>query len=84
MIINSSLFDTVELIAKLKVSAKYKTERDSVKTEIKTAHNTAMDVMTGNSELGLVMRFVEMTYGIHQLDSLAKQLLELTFSLDLK
>tara|TARA_Y100000034_G_C6893161_1_gene411311 strand:+ start:931 stop:2157 length:1227 start_codon:yes stop_codon:yes gene_type:complete len=76
-------FDTVELIAKLKVSAKYKTERDSLKTEIQSVHSTAMDVMTGNSELGLVMRFVEMTYGIRQLDSLAKQLLDLTSHLGL-
>lgn len=71
-------FDSAELIAKLKVSAKYKTERDTLKIEIKNAQETAMDVMTGNSELGLVMRFVEMTYGIRRVDSLAKQLLDLT------
>jgi DNA-binding response OmpR family regulator len=77
-------FDAQELNAKLKIAAKYKSQRDNLETEVQAAQSTAMDVMTGNSELGLVMRFVEMTYGIRKLDTLAKQLLELTSNFGLK
>ncbi|WAJ69106.1 response regulator [Catenovulum adriaticum] len=71
-------FDMSFLQTKLWVIKNYYAEKKKLSQKIAMAENTAFTAMTGNSELGQVMGFVEKSYGATVVDELAKHFLNLT------
>lgn len=68
-------FDNDYLVAKIKVLAKYREEQRTLQEQYKQAQKTAIIAMTGSSELGLAMQFVEKSYGFHNYEDLSNALL---------
>ena len=71
------------LKTKIKKLLKFKQERQTLETEIQQAQDTALLAMTGSSELGLVMQFIERSYGINQAETLAEEFFYLMRQLNL-
>lgn len=71
-------FDMSFLQTKLWVIKNYYAEKQKLSQKIEAAENTAFTAMTGSSELGQVMGFVEKSYGATLIDDLAKHFLTLT------
>lgn len=71
-------FDMSFLQTKLWVIKSYYAEKQQLSEKIQAAESTAYTAMTGNSELGQVMGFVEKSYGATLVDELAKHFLNLT------
>ncbi len=69
-------FEKEGLILKLKVLARYREEQKRLHSEFEQAHKTAMIALTGSSELGIVMQFVEKSYAFREREPLAEALLE--------
>ncbi|MCU4677373.1 response regulator [Catenovulum sp. 2E275] len=71
-------FDMSFLQTKLWVINNYYSEKQLLSEQIKQAESTAFTAMTGNSELGQVISFVEKSYGVSSVEELAEQFLTLT------
>jgi len=71
------------LIAKLNVLSQYSESNLQLKQQVNDASKTAYTAMSGSSELGLAMRFVENSYRVKTCDELAKHLLEMFDQLNL-
>jgi len=69
-------FENEHLRAKIQVLARYREEQTRLQTEFDRAQRTAMIAMSGSSELGLAIGFVEKSYAFHQYDDLAEALLQ--------
>lgn len=76
-------FDCEVLKSKINVVIKYRLEKLTLSQQVEEAQDTAMEALTGSSELGQVMLFVEQSYGINQMDTLAKRFFSLTSNLNL-
>ena len=72
------------LVAKLKILIEYREAQRQLQQRAHEAQKTAFTAMSGSSELGLVMKFVEKSYDIHSHDELANHLLNLFDTLGLK
>ncbi len=69
-------FEKEDLVLKLKVLARYRDEQKRLRIEFEQAHKTAMIALTGSSELGIAMQFVEKSYGFHDIELLTEALLD--------
>ncbi|KMT66077.1 response regulator transcription factor [Catenovulum maritimum] len=72
------------LNAKLDVVLRYAQQKQALAEQVKTAEDTAFNAMTGSSALGQVMHFVEQSYGVAQLSTLADKYLALIKNWQLK
>ncbi len=71
-------FESVDLVAKMRVLAKYLEEQKLLREQYEMAQKTAHIAMTGSSELGIAMQFVEKSYGFHNFPDLADGLMNVT------
>jgi CheY-like chemotaxis protein len=71
-------FEAEHLIARINVLLKYKEQRQELKAQYEMARKTAMLAMTGSSELGIAMQFLEKSYAYTTFDELAQGLFETT------
>lgn len=69
-------FEAEHLKAKIQVLARYSEEKRLLQSQYQQAQHTAMIAMSGSSELGLAIAFVEKSYSIHQFGDLAEALLQ--------
>ena len=76
-------FDSAELIAKLLVLSRFKNQESSLSEKVKSATEVAMTALTGSSEMGQAMTFVEQSYVARNYESLAKAFLATTQHLNL-
>jgi len=72
------------ILTKLTLVTHRKKHEHKLTQEAKLATDTALSAMTGNSELGQAIRFVERSYGAASFEALADQLLSVMSALDLK
>lgn len=77
-------FAPEELLAKLNLLNTYKTNQQQLEEKVSLAEETAYTALTGSSELGLAMSFVEQSYNAQNYEMLAFRLFSVTSSLDLK
>jgi DNA-binding response OmpR family regulator len=77
-------FESTELVAKVKAVIRQHTHKQSLLNQYKDAQTTAIESITGASELGLIVQFFEKTYAINNYDQLAKAIFGLLNSLELK
>lgn len=77
-------FDNDVLSAKIQVLLTQKKEQLALKSEVQEAQKIVMSALTGNSEFGLVMQFIESSYGITQVSTLAQRFFKLSEQLALK
>lgn len=77
-------FESDELVAKIKAMLRHHEYKQNLKNQFQQAQSTAMDSMTGASELGLVVQFIEKTYAINNYDELAQSIFDLFSRFDLK
>jgi len=71
-------FERDDLIAKIRVLAKYLEEQKILREQYALAQKTAYIAMTGSSELGIAMQFVEKSYAYHSFPDMAEALLQVT------
>lgn len=76
-------FEPETLIAKLLVLTKYGLEQRELQAQFQEAQKTAHIAMTGSSELGLAMQFVENSYQKNDYEHLAESFFEMTDRLGL-
>lgn len=76
-------FENEELLAKLQIQEKLHQGHSAIKDERRVAQDTAMSAMTATSEMGRVIQFVELTYGMNNPKTLSQKLFELLETLDL-
>ncbi|NQZ23662.1 MAG: response regulator [Colwellia sp.] len=72
------------LLAKVKLHQKLSTDRLQLMQQVQETHAMAMQAMQGTSTLGQVIRFIEQSYGINQIETLAHRLFSLLGTLSLK
>ncbi|AWB68107.1 hypothetical protein C2869_17500 [Saccharobesus litoralis] len=77
-------FDANLLLAKLQILTKNLSEFEQLSSQVQQAQDMAMEALRGNSELGQVMLFIEQSYGITQIETLAERFFALTGMLGLK
>ena len=77
-------FESAELVAKVKAVIRQHAHKQSLISQYKDAQTTAIESMTGASELGLIVQFFEKTYAINNYDQLAAAIFNLLNSLELK
>ncbi len=70
-------FEKDTLLAKIRVLAKYQQDQKELRSQFEQAQKTAIIAMTGSSELGLAMKFIEKSYGYYNFTDLANGLLHL-------
>ena len=75
--------DKEELIAKLKVYTGQRATSLELERQAENASNTALSAMTGNSELGQVIQFMEGIHEISTFETLADRFFQLTGTLSL-
>ncbi len=68
-------FEKEDLAAKIRVLARYREEQRLLKQQYELAQKTAYIAMTGSSELGIAMQFVEKSYAMTSYQELAESLL---------
>lgn len=71
-------FDPEHLLAKIKVLIKYRQQQKELHAQYQLAQKTAMIALSGSSELGVAMHFVEKTYSYGNFDTLAHGLFHAT------
>lgn len=69
-------FENENLQARVKILIKYKNERISLLEQYKLAQKTAVEALTGTSELGLAMRFMEKSIAYETTEELMSGLFE--------
>ena len=77
-------FESETLLAKAKVLVKYNQEKKELHEQYEVAQKTAQIAMSGSSELGLTVRFIEDSFFIHDYESLANNFFTFTDRLGLK
>ncbi len=80
----SKPFESSEVVAKVKALIRNHEHKRNLESQFKEAQSTAIESMTGASELGLIVQFFEKTYGISNYDQLASAIFHLLHSLELK
>ena len=76
-------FEAADLVAKLKILGRYREEQKTLQSQIAQAEKTARIAMTGSSELGIAMQFVEKSYAYHNFADLGDSLLRVCQQFDL-
>lgn len=76
-------FEAADLVAKLKILGRYREEQKTLLSQIDQAQKTAHIAMTGSSELGIAMQFVEKSYAFHNYEDLGDALLKVCQQFDL-
>ena len=71
-------FESADLVAKMRILWKYLEEQKLLREQYEMAQKTAHIAMTGSSELGIAMQFVEKSYSFHQFSDLADGLFHVT------
>ncbi|NOY63331.1 MAG: response regulator [Gammaproteobacteria bacterium] len=71
-------FEKENLLARVNVLVKYHNERIELREQYALAHQSAMTAMTGSSELGLAIRFLEKSLSYQSINDLAQGLFEST------
>ncbi len=77
-------FESSEVVAKVKALLRNHEHKLSLESQYKEAQSTAIESMTGASELGLIVQFFEKTYAISNYDQLAQAIFHIYKSLELK
>ena len=80
----SKPFESSEVVAKVKALIRNHEHKQNLKSQFKEAQSTAIESMTGASELGLIVQFFEKTYSINNFDQLAQSIFSILRSLELK
>ncbi len=80
----SKPFESSEVVAKVKALIRHREHKIDLKNQFKEAQSTAIESMTGASELGLIVQFFEKTYAISNFDQLAEAIFSIFRSLELK
>ena len=80
----SKPFDSSEVVAKVKALIRHREHKLDLKSQFSEAQSTAIESMTGASELGLILQFFEKTYTINNFDQLAKAIFGIFRRLKLK
>lgn len=75
--------DVDEVRAKIQAIARQSKKTQALKENIVTAEKTTLEALTTSSELGKAVRFVEQSYDIGDLESLAEKLIKFCTELDL-
>ena len=76
-------FEAEYLIARITILLKYKEERQALKDQYELARKTAMLAMSGTSELGIAMQFLEKSYSYKTFEDLSRGLFKATNQLKL-
>lgn len=76
-------FEQENLLARINVLLKYREEKKELQAQYQLAQETAIIAMTGTSELGLAMEFLERSLTYHTFDEMAQGLFETTDRLSL-
>jgi CheY-like chemotaxis protein len=76
-------FESSELVAKIKALLRNHEHKTNLQSQFKEARSTAIESMTGASELGLIVQFFEKTYAISNFDQLAQAIFNIFKSLGL-
>ncbi len=76
-------FESSEVVAKVKALLRNHEHKVSLQSQFKEAQSTAIESMTGASELGLIVQFFEKTYAISNFDQLAQSIFHIFKSLEL-
>ncbi|PLY14778.1 MAG: response regulator [Sedimenticola sp.] len=74
-------FEPDHLIARIRVLLKYREQRKELQAQYEMAQKTAMLAMTGSSELGIAMHFLERSYNYKTYEQLTQALFEITDNL---
>lgn len=80
----SKPFESKEVVAKVKAIIRHHEHKKNLESQFKEAQSTAIESMTGASELGLIVQFFEKTYSMSNYDQLANAIFKLLHSLELK
>jgi len=77
-------FEKENLIARVQILVKYHNERQELREQYELANKNALTAMTGSSELGLAIRFMEKSLAFTNINDLAQGLFESTdqFNID--
>jgi DNA-binding response OmpR family regulator len=76
-------FEPENLLARIAVLKRFKAQRAELQAQYEIAQETAMIAMTGTSELGMAMQFLERTHSLSSSADLAGALFEVTRNLKL-
>lgn len=76
-------FDRTELTHKVKALLRQQEHKHNLQSQFSDAQATAMDSMTGASEMGMIVQFVERTFSLSNFDQLAKAMFEVFQRIDL-
>jgi CheY-like chemotaxis protein len=76
-------FEPEHLIARVNVLLKYKEQREELLEQYELARKTALIAMTGTSELGVAMQFLERSYAYTTFEELSRGLFDTTDRLQL-
>lgn len=76
-------FEPENLLARVNVLLKYKEQREELLEQYELARKTALIAMTGTSELGVAMQFLERSYAYTTFEELSRGLFDTTDRLQL-
>lgn len=76
-------FEPENLLARVSVLQRFKEQRVQLLERYRSARETAMNALTGTSELGMAMQFLERTHALGTAEQLAEALFEVTRNLAL-
>ncbi|WP_022939970.1 response regulator transcription factor [Psychromonas hadalis] len=77
-------FNSQELVAKVQSMVSFIHKQDELNTEIQSATDLTMMVITSSGEIGLLVNFLRQTFSCHDLQSLATLVFETLAQLELK
>lgn len=77
-------FESDELNSKVKAVIRQHEHKETLAEQFKEAQTTAIESMTGASELGLILQFFEKTYAINTFEQLADAIFSIMSSLSLR
>ena len=76
-------FINIDLLAKINLLIKYRQQQNALEAQVAEAQKAAVTAMSGSSELGQVMQFVERSYTTTSLEALANNIFMVTRGLGL-
>ena len=76
-------FEKEHLLARINILVKYHNERQELRQQYELAHKSAITAMTGTSDLGMAMKFMEKSISFNSINDLAQGLFESTDQLSL-
>ena len=76
-------FVNIDLVAKIRLLIQYKEQQNALQTQVNEAQKAAVAAMSGSSELGQVMQFVERSYSTSSFDALTNNMFMVTRGLGL-